>query len=206
MPPSISPKAPASAAAPKVRIPAGARCGPRPLLRSRSTPISRPMAQASANLSHSLSTITTMKAVLFGAGLLSNQRRVARRLCRMKGPEQVVTRMPAPIRKRSAVQEPFSFPEDFPYARQIAHLLRVPLCRISIHQFPDGETLASIGQRRTRSDAILVRRLDHPNPKIVDTLLVADALRRSSARKVTLTVPYFPYLRQDKVFHQGYAL
>jgi len=84
--------------------------------------------------------------------------------------------------------------------------LRVPLRRISIHQFPDGETLASIGQRRTRSDAIIVRRLDNPNLKILQTLFVADALRRSGARKVTLVVPYFPYLRRDKVFHHGQAL
>ena len=124
----------------------------------------------------------------------------------MKSSEQVVTRVPAGTRKRSAGQGLFSFPEDFPYARQIARFLRVPLGRISIHQFPDGETLTSIGQRRTRSDAILVRRLDHPNPKIVDTLLVADALRRSGARKVTLAIPYFPYLRQDKVFHHGQPL
>ncbi len=105
--------------------------------------------------------------------------------------------------KRSTAHEVFSFPEDLSYARQIARLLRAPLCRISTHQFPDGETLASIRQRRTRADAILVRRLDHPNPKIADTLFVADALRRSGALEVTLSVPYFPYLRQDKVFHDG---
>lgn len=124
----------------------------------------------------------------------------------MKSSEQVVTRVPAGTRKGSAGQELFSFPEDFPYARQIARLLRFPLCRISTHQFPDGETLASIGQQRTRRGAILVRRLDHPNLKILDTLFVADALRRSGAREITLAVPYFPYLRQDKVFHHGQAL
>ena len=108
--------------------------------------------------------------------------------------------------KRNATREVFSFPEDISYARQIARFLRVPIRRILTHEFPDGETLASIGQRRTRRDAILVRRLDHPNLKILDTLFVADALRRSGAREVTLAVPYFPYLRQDKVFHHGQAL
>lgn len=105
--------------------------------------------------------------------------------------------------KRSDPREVFSFPEDLSYARQLARLIRAPLRRISTHQFPDGETLAGIGQRRTRADAILVRRLDHPNPKIADTLFVADALRRSGALEITLGVPYFPYLRQDKVFHDG---
>ncbi len=100
----------------------------------------------------------------------------------------------------------FSFPEDLSYARQIARLIRAPLCRISTHQFPDGETLASIHQVPGRGEAILVRRLDHPNSKIADTLFVVDALRRGGAREITLAVPYFPYLRQDKVFHRGQAL
>jgi hypothetical protein len=72
--------------------------------------------------------------------------------------------------KRNATREVFSFLEDISYARQIARFLRVPIRRVSTHQFPDGETLASIRERRTRSDAILVRRLDHPNLKILETL------------------------------------
>ncbi len=108
--------------------------------------------------------------------------------------------------KHSTAYEVFSFDEDVSYARQIARLIRAPMRRFSIHQFPDEETLASIGQRRPRADAILVRRLDHPNPKIADTLFVADALRRAAIREITLAVPYFPYLRQDKVFHDGEAL
>ncbi len=115
----------------------------------------------------------------------------------------VSTIFPTGMVKRSTAHEVFSFPEDLSYAGQIARLIRAPLCRVSTHQFPDGETLASIRQRRPRSDAILVRRLDHPNPKIADTLFIADALRRSGALEITLGVPYFPYLRQDKVFHDG---
>jgi ribose-phosphate pyrophosphokinase len=108
--------------------------------------------------------------------------------------------------KRSDRREVFSFSEDLSYARRIARLLSASIRRISTHHFPDGETLCSIGNRRVDADAILVRRLDHPDTKIVDTLLVADALRRAGARHTTLAVPYFPYLRQDKVFHRGEAL
>jgi ribose-phosphate pyrophosphokinase len=80
--------------------------------------------------------------------------------------------------------------------------MRAPLARVKSHRFPDGETLVRVAPP-AGNHALLVRSLFDPNAKIIETLLAADALRRSGARRVTLVAPYMPYMRQDKVFRQG---
>jgi ribose-phosphate pyrophosphokinase len=99
----------------------------------------------------------------------------------------------------------YAFAEDARYARQIAGAIRSRLSLIQCHRFPDGESMVRVASPASRA-AILVRRLDHPDAKIVTTLLAADALRRAGARRVTLVAPYLPYMRQDKVFLPGEPL
>jgi ribose-phosphate pyrophosphokinase len=76
------------------------------------------------------------------------------------------------------------------------------LSQIHVHRFPDGESLVRI-QPPISDAAVLVRSLHNPNTKLVETLLAADALRRSGARRVILIAPYLPYMRQDTMFHPG---
>jgi ribose-phosphate pyrophosphokinase len=95
-----------------------------------------------------------------------------------------------------------AFADSVTYARQIARRLRVPCAPVRVHRFPDGETLIHV-QAPAPRDAILVRSLDDPDRKLIEVLLAADALRRAGARRITLVVPYMPYMRQDKVFEPG---
>jgi len=94
------------------------------------------------------------------------------------------------------------FEDSAPMGRRLARALGVSLRSVSIHSFPDGESLVRVRPSAARH-AILVRLLHAPNAKLFEVLLAGDALRRAGARRVTLVAPYLPYLRQDAVFEPG---
>ena len=94
---------------------------------------------------------------------------------------------------------------DAATAGRLAGALDVPLSKIVVHRFPDGETLPHV-QAPVAGTAVLYRSLDRPDGKLVDLLLSADALRRAGAGRVVLVAPYFCYLRQDAVFAPGQPL
>ena len=98
--------------------------------------------------------------------------------------------------------ELFSFPESVELARSVGRRLGLAVRPVSIHRFPDGESLVRL-QSLDRSRAIIFRALDHPNDKIFEVLLAADALRRQGVKKVGLVAPYLGYMRQDRVFEAG---
>jgi ribose-phosphate pyrophosphokinase len=95
-----------------------------------------------------------------------------------------------------------SFADSATFGRALARHLRVGYSGIAVHRFPDGESLVRVHAPAARH-AVVVRALDEPNTKLVETVLAADALRRAGARRVTLVAPYLPYMRQDTVFHPG---
>ncbi len=80
--------------------------------------------------------------------------------------------------------------------------MRAKVAAIKTHRFPDGETLVRVATPAA-PHAVLIRSLNDPNDKLVETMLAADALRRAGAARVTLVAPYLPYMRQDAVFHPG---
>lgn len=96
----------------------------------------------------------------------------------------------------------FTFPDSTRFARQLARAAGSTLTHVNVHRFPDGESLVRI-QPPPGDTAVLVRSLHDPNIKLVETLLTADALRRSGARRIILVAPYLPYMRQDTTFHPG---
>ena len=96
----------------------------------------------------------------------------------------------------------FSFPDTADLAEATASRLGLETHLVSVHPFPDGESLirASCDQP---GRAILFRTLDRPNEKLVELLLAADALRRQGIEELVLVAPYLGYMRQDRVFHTG---
>ncbi len=94
------------------------------------------------------------------------------------------------------------FPDSEIFGKQFAAAAELVRKPVVLHHFPDGETLVRVHTPPGRH-AILVRSLHHPNAKLVEVLLAADALRRAGAHKVTLVAPYLPYMRQDAVFAPG---
>ncbi len=71
--------------------------------------------------------------------------------------------------------------------------------------FPDGERYVRVLGGITGDHVVLVG-ATHPDSKIVELLLLVDAVRKVGAERVSLLIPYFGYGRQDKRFEQGEAL
>ncbi len=87
-------------------------------------------------------------------------------------------------------------------ARALARELGASARPITVHRFPDGESRVRVVPGSGRS-AVMIRRLDDPNPKLFELLLAADALRQSGVRQIALIAPYLPYMRQDRSFEPG---
>lgn len=99
-------------------------------------------------------------------------------------------------------QAVFAAAQSWPWARALTKARGLTLHRVDVHRFPDGETLVRVPERVPPS-AIVVQQLHEPDAKWFSLLLIADALRRTGARHVTLVAPYLPYMRQDAAFHPG---
>ena len=70
--------------------------------------------------------------------------------------------------------------------------------------FPDGERYVRV-LGRLKGERVLVVATTYPDPKIVELLLLLDAVRDLRPKRVTLVIPYFGYGRQDKRFEPGEA-
>ncbi|MBC2650896.1 ribose-phosphate diphosphokinase [Novosphingobium flavum] len=98
----------------------------------------------------------------------------------------------------------FAFTEQRQAAERLGRLCRLPVKPVEARRFPDGESLVRVeAQART---ALLYASLDHPNPRIVELLLAASALRDQGCERVMLIAPYLAYMRQDMAFHPGEAV
>jgi ribose-phosphate pyrophosphokinase len=84
-------------------------------------------------------------------------------------------------------------------AQRICDHLGTRLCRARIEKFQDGETLVEVGESVRGTDAFVVQSLSHPvNDHLMELLVIIDALKRASVRRVTALVPYYGYARQDR--------
>lgn len=84
-------------------------------------------------------------------------------------------------------------------ARRIANRLRVALGKVEVGRFSDGEVSVEICCNVRGMDAFIIQSLCLPtNDSLMELLLMADALRRASAQRITAVMPYFGYGRQDR--------
>ena len=84
-------------------------------------------------------------------------------------------------------------------ARKIAKLLDVPLTPVEIKNFADGEIYVRIGKKVRGDDIYVIQSLVGPvNDNLMQLLLIIDALKRASARRINLICPYMCYSRQDR--------
>ncbi len=82
---------------------------------------------------------------------------------------------------------------------KIARYLDVPVGRATISRFPDGETLLKLEDDVRGRDCFVVQSTCPPvNDNLMELLIYVDCLRRASARRITVVVPYFGYARQDR--------
>ena len=84
-------------------------------------------------------------------------------------------------------------------AERIAQCLGDPLGRITLQNFPDGEFLARIDEDVRGRDVFVVQPTCHPvNENIMELLIILDSLKRASAARITVVLPYYGYARQDR--------
>ncbi len=82
---------------------------------------------------------------------------------------------------------------------EIAGYLSVPLGKAVVGQFSDGEVMAEIQENVRGRDVFVVQPTGAPtNDNLMELLVMTDALRWASAKRITAVIPYFGYARQDR--------
>lgn len=96
----------------------------------------------------------------------------------------------------------FSGLANYPLADEIADLLGTGLGDVSIEDAPDTETLVKVNESVRGCDVYVVQPTSAPvNDNLMQLLLIVDALRRASAKRITAVIPYFGYSRQERMAH-----
>jgi ribose-phosphate pyrophosphokinase len=84
-------------------------------------------------------------------------------------------------------------------AGEIATYLNLPLGKAVVGQFSDGEVMAEIQENVRGRDVFVVQPTSAPtNDHLMELLVMIDALRWASAKRITAVIPYFGYARQDR--------
>ena len=84
-------------------------------------------------------------------------------------------------------------------ALKICAHLQLPLGKAHVGTFSDGETMVEIMENVRGKDVFIVQSTCAPaNDHLMELIAMADALRRSSAGRITAVIPYFGYARQDR--------
>jgi len=84
-------------------------------------------------------------------------------------------------------------------AREVAEYLGVRLAEAEVGRFPDGEVMVEVRENVRGGDCFVIQSVCSPvNDNLMELLLLTDALRRASAKRVTAVIPYFGYSRQDR--------
>lgn len=98
----------------------------------------------------------------------------------------------------------FTGTSNQPLASQISNVLQQPLERTDVGRFNDGEIHIEIKDNVRGSKAVIIQSTCAPtNDTLMELILMADALKRSSAAKIIAVIPYYGYARQDR--RPGYS-
>ena len=88
---------------------------------------------------------------------------------------------------------------NVPLTISIANYLKVPLVKADIKKFPDKEIFAEIQENVRGEDVYVVQSTSFPaNDHVMELLIIIDALKRGSAKKISAIIPYYGYARQDR--------
>jgi ribose-phosphate pyrophosphokinase len=84
-------------------------------------------------------------------------------------------------------------------AREIGKWLGLELTKASVRRFADNEIFVEVLENVRGSDVYVIQSTSYPtNDHLMELLIITDALRRASARRITAVIPYFGYARQDR--------
>jgi len=86
-----------------------------------------------------------------------------------------------------------------PLAEAIAQYLNIPFTRAIVRRFADMEVFVEVQENVRGEDMFVLQSTSYPaNDNLMELLVIIDALRRASARRITAVIPYFGYARQDR--------
>ena len=86
-----------------------------------------------------------------------------------------------------------------PLADAICQHLNIPLSEAEVRTFSDGEVFVEIGENVRGRDVFIIQPTCTPvNDHLMELVIMVDALRRASARRITAVLPYYGYARQDR--------
>jgi len=101
----------------------------------------------------------------------------------------------------------FSGSSNYPLTEKVAKNLNLPLSKLEIHVFPDGEKRIRVIDRVVEEDCVVIQSTSTPaNENYMELFFIIDSLRRSGAGKITAVIPYLGYQRQDHIFRDGEAV
>ncbi|RPH94053.1 ribose-phosphate pyrophosphokinase [candidate division KSB1 bacterium] len=80
----------------------------------------------------------------------------------------------------------------------IAHQLGLPLGQVAIRRFSDGEIGVQFLENIRGQDVFIVQPTHAPTDNLMELLIMMDAAKRASARRITVVIPYYGYARQDR--------
>jgi len=84
-------------------------------------------------------------------------------------------------------------------AEKVAHHLGMPLGKAHVGRFSDGETLVEVMDNVRGRDVFIIQPTCAPsNDNLMELVVMIDAIKRSSARRITAVIPYYGYARQDR--------
>ena len=84
-------------------------------------------------------------------------------------------------------------------AREVCEHLGVRLGEAEVGRFPDGEVMVEVRENVRGGDCFVLQSIcSPPNENLMELLLLMDALRRASAKRISAVIPYFGYARQDR--------
>lgn len=84
-------------------------------------------------------------------------------------------------------------------AKEICDHLDISLSKVEVRRFSDGEIFVEIGENVRGTDVFVIQPTCTPvNDHLMELVIMVDALRRASARRITAVLPYYGYARQDR--------
>ena len=84
-------------------------------------------------------------------------------------------------------------------AKDITNYLKIPLTECNVRRFADMEVFVEILENVRGEDVFAIQSTSYPaNDHLMELLILIDALKRSSARRITAVIPYYGYARQDR--------